>query len=248
VSNRLTFDPARDVQPVWSPDGTSVIFARMTGAAVLGAWYRRAANLAGEEELLFRAPGSGVASAISPNGRFMLFTGPLPGPADIQAVDLRRVAEAREAVPLVVSSEFNEANARFSPDGRWFAYASNATGSVEIYVRPFNPEAAPGAPLSVGGQVMVSKGGATFGGAVWRADGKELFYLAPDGSMMSVAVTTEPTFSVSGLPKPLFKVAPNILFFDVSRDGERFLMPVPEGVGAAAPPYKVVLNWTSTLK
>jgi len=246
VNNRFTFDPGRNVQPVWSPDGTQVMFARLDGGT--STWYRRAANLAGEEELLFRAPGSGVLSAISPNGRFLLFTGPLPGPADIQAVDLSRVAEAREAIPLVSTTGFNKANARFSPDGRWFAYASNESGSTEIYVRPFNPSAAPGAPLSVGGQVMISKGGATFGGAIWRADGKELFYLAADGTVMAVAVTTEPTFSVSGPPKALFKVPQGILFFDVSRDGERFLMPVPEGAGTSAPPYKVVLNWTSTLK
>ncbi len=183
-------------------DGASVIFTRMKDAN--GEWYRRAADLAGEDELLFRAPGSGVASSISPNGRFVLFTGPLPGPADIQVVDISRVAEAREAIPLV-TSDFNEANARFSPNGRWFAYASNESGTYEIYVRPFNPDAAPGAPLSVGGRVMVSKGGANAVGAIWRADGKELFYLAPDRSLMSVAVETEPTFRVSGSPQPLFK-------------------------------------------
>ncbi len=246
VNNRFTFDPRRDVQPVWSPDGTQVLFARLDGGS--SAWYRRAANLAGEEELLFRAADLGVLSAISPDGRFLLFTGPLPGPADIQAVDLSRVPEAREAIPVVSTTGFNEANARFSPDGRWFAYASDASGTTEIYVRPFNPSAAPGAPLSVGGQVLVSKGGATFGGAFWRRDGKELFYLAADGTVMSVAISTEPTFSVSGPPQALFKVPPNVLFFDVSRDGERFLIPVPEGAGASAPPYKVVLNWTSTLK
>ncbi len=245
VSNRFTFDPQRDIQPVWSPDGSSVLFTR--GRDGNGEWYRRAANMAGEEEPLFRAKGFGVASAISPDGRFALFTGPLPGPADIQAVDLAKVGEAREAIPLV-TSEFNEANARFSPDGRWFAYASNESGSYEIYVRPFNPDAAPGAPLSVGGRAMVSKGGATPGGAIWRADGKELFYLAQDGTMMSVAVETEPTFRVGGPPQALFKAPRGVLFFDVSRDGQRFLMPVPEGAGTTAPPYKVVLNWTSTLK
>jgi dipeptidyl aminopeptidase/acylaminoacyl peptidase len=245
VNNRFTFDPQRDVQPVWSPDGSSVLFTRMRDG--IGEWYRRAANMAGEEEPLFRAKGSGVASAISPDERFALFTGPLPGPADIQAVELARVGEAREAIPLV-TSDFNETNARFSPDGKWFAYASNESGTYEIYVRPFNPGAAPGTPLSVGGRGMVSKGGATPGGAIWRADAKELFYLAPDGTLMSVAVETEPTFRIGGPPKPLFKAPRGVLFFDVSRDGERFLMPVPEGAGTTAPPYKVVLNWTSTLK
>ena len=188
VSNRFTFDAVRDVSPVWSADSTSVIYTRF--ASGIGEWYRRAANLAGEEELLFRARNLGVPSTGSPDGRFLLFTGPLPGPADIQAVDLSRVAEAREAIP-VVTSEFNEANARFSPDGRWFAYASNESGAYEIYVRPFNLDAAPGEPLSIGGRVMVSKGGATAGGAIWRADGKELFYLAPDGTLMAVAVDSE---------------------------------------------------------
>jgi Tol biopolymer transport system component len=246
VSNRFTFDSSQDIQPVWSPDGTSILFTRFPGTGV-GEWYRRAADLAGDEELLFRARGAGVPSAISPNGRFVLFTGPLPGPADIQAVDLSRVSEAREAIPLV-SSEFNEANARFSPDGRWFAYASNESGTGEIYVRPFDPDAAPDAPLSVGGRVMVSKGGATPVGAIWRADGTELFYMAPDGTVMAVPVSTQPTFSVGGPPQALFKLSSTLVFFDVSSDGQRFLVPVAEGVGGFAPPYKVILNWTSTLR
>jgi Tol biopolymer transport system component len=244
VNNRFTFDPARDVQPIWSADGKSVIFARLVNGT---EWYRRDADLAGEEELLFRARDLEVPSSLSPDGRFLLVTGPLPGPADIQALDLSKVREARETVPLV-TSDFNEANARFSPDGHWFSYASNESGAYEIYVRPFNPDAASGAPLSAGGRVMVSKGGATPGGAIWRADGKELFYIAPDGTLMSVAVDMQPTFRVGGTPQALFKLPRNVLFFDVSPDGERFLVPVPEGAGASTPPYKVVLNWTSTLK
>jgi Tol biopolymer transport system component len=245
VSNRFTFDATRDVQPVWSPDGTSLIFARLQGSGT--EWYRRAANLAGDEELLFRMPGTAVASSISPSGRFLLLTAPLPGPADIQVVDLARVAEAREAIPLV-TSQFNESNARFSPDGRWFAYASAESGTVEIYVRPFDPDAAPGAPLSTGGRVMVSKGGATGVGAIWRADGRELFYASPDGTLMAVPVSTEPTFSVAGAPEALFEMPATILFFDASSDGQRFLIPVPEGAGTSAPPYRVILNWTSTLR
>jgi hypothetical protein len=162
-------------------------------------------------------------------------------------VDISRVAEAREAIPLV-TTEFNEANARFSPDGRWFAYASNESGTAEIYVRPFDPDAAPGTPLSVGGRVMVSKGGATPVGAIWRADGRELFYVSSEGTLMAVPVSTEPTFSVSGPPQPLFRLPSTLVFFDVSSDGQRFLLPVPEGAGATIPPYRVILNWTSTLK
>jgi Tol biopolymer transport system component len=245
VTSRFTFAPERDVSPVWSPDGTNVIYTRLTDS---GEWYRRASNMAGEEELLFRSAGRGVPSSISPDGRFLLFTGPLPGPADIGVVDISKVKEAREAFPLV-STQFNEANARFSPNGRWFAYVSNESGQYEIYVRPFNPDAKTGDLFSVGGRVMVSAGGATSGGAVWRADGTELFYLSPSRDLMSVKVETEPTFKVNGPPQVLFKAPPSTLFFDVSRDGQRFLMPVQPTAGSSAPPpFKVVLNWTSTLK
>jgi hypothetical protein len=203
--------------------------------------------MSGEDEFLFRAPNFGVASSISRNGRFVLFTGPLPGPADIQVVDISRVAEAREAMPLV-TSEFNEANARFAPNGRWFAYASNESGPYEVYVRPFDPDAAAGAALSTGGRVMVSKGGATPIGAIWRADGKELFYAAADATLMAVDVETEPTFKVIGSPHALFKLPTSTIFFDVSQDGQRVLVPMPLTAGSVAPPFKVVLNWTSTLK
>ena len=92
---------------------------------------------------------------------------PVDKRADVRSfgVDLARVLEAREPIS-VVGSEFNEANARFSPDGRWFSYSSNESGAYEIYVRPFNLDAGPGEPLSVGGRVMVSKGGATPGRAL----------------------------------------------------------------------------------
>lgn len=95
---------------------------------------------------------------------------------------------------------------------------------------------------------MVSKGGANRGGAVWRRDGSELFYLALDGTLMSVKINTKPTFSPGGPPQALFKIAPEIAYFDVSADGERFLISVPTGKGVSAPPYKVVLNWTAALK
>jgi hypothetical protein len=95
--------------------------------------------------------------------------------------------------------------------------------------------------------VIVSKGGAHPVGAIWRADGKELFYVSRDGTLMAVPVSTEPTFSVGGAPQALFKLPATDVFFEASRDGERFLIPVPDGA-RAPPPYRVILNWTSTLR
>ena len=245
VNNRFTFDSTREVSPVWSADGSSVIYTRFT-ADGKSEWYRKSADLASDAELLFRVPNLSVPSTITPDGRFLLYT-ELVSPFVLKAVDVSRAAEAREPIPVVVT-DFAAVNATFSPDGKRFAYVSNESGAYELYVRPFDSNAAPGAPLSAGGKVMVSKGGANRGGAVWRPDGGELFYLAPDGSLMSVKVNTQPTFSPAGPPQALFKIAPEVAYFDVSADGERFLISVPTGKGVTAPPYKVVLNWTATLK
>jgi Tol biopolymer transport system component len=244
VNNRFTFGPGREVSPVWSADGSSIVYTNMPGDGTT-EWYRRSADLAGAPELLFRLPVSGVPSTLSPDGRFAIYT-ELVAPGSLKAVDLSRVAEARESVELVVSG-FQTVNAMFSPDGRWFAYVSAETGSPEVYVRGFDADAAAGEPLTSGGKLMVSKGGAKPGGAVWRRDGRELFYLAPDGSLMSVEVDVEPTFRPTGPPRALFKVAQEVNYFDVAPDGEQFLISVPVGSGVSSPPYKVVLNWTTTL-
>jgi len=245
VNNRFTFSPARDISPIWSPDGSSIIFTRMVGDGTT-EWYRKSADLASDEELLMRLPVNGVPSTITPDGRYALYTELVP-PFTLKTVDIARVREAREPLPVVVN-EFAAVNATFSPDGKWFSYVSNESGTYELYVRPFDGNAATGAPLSAGGKVMVSKGGANRGGAVWRRDSSELFYLAPDGTLMSVKIDTKPTFSPTGRPEALFKIAPEIAYFDVSADGERFLISVPTGRGVSAPPYKVVLNWTAALK
>jgi len=245
VNNRFTFNSLREVSPIWSADGNSIIYTRFTSDNK-SEWYRKSADLASDEELLFRLPNLGVPSTVTPDGRYLLYTD-LVTPFALKAVDISRPAEARETAPVVVT-EFAAINATLSPDGKRFAYVSNQSGAYELYVRPFDGNAAPGAPLSAGGKVMVSKGGANRGGAVWRPDGGELFYLAPDGSLMSVKVNTQPTFSPAGPPEALFKIAPEVSYFDVSADGERFLISVPTGKGVTAPPYKVVLNWTAALK
>jgi hypothetical protein len=224
-----------------------VIFTRLITDGPLGSeLYRKSSNLAGDEELLLKTSPVAVPSTWSPDGRFLLAT-TIPAPAEIVAIDLNAKPGDRKPVPVVVSP-YNDINATFSPDGKWFSYSSNESGTFEIYVRPFSATSSAAASSTSGGKIMVSKGGAGQGGAIWRADGKELFYVSPDQTLMAVEVSTVPTFTPVGVPKALFKVPDGIAFFDVSRDGQRFIMPVTEAAGIAAPSYKVILNWTSTLK
>jgi hypothetical protein len=93
---------------------------------------------------------------------------------------------------------------------------------------------------------MVSKGGGNI--PLWRKDGKELFYLSTDGTAMAIDVNTSGVFQ-AGVPKPLFRVPPGVLFWDVSPDGKRFIMAQPSAESArAASKFTVVLNWQSALK
>ncbi len=149
-------------------------------------------------------------------GRFLLGNDAF-NPADIYALDLQSgLATERKLTPVVGSPQSNEVHGRFSPDGNWFAYASNESGEYEIYVRPWDTKA--GRP-GTGGLTIVSKGGARAGGAVWRREGKEeLYYLSLDGSMMAVDVTVGSTFSAQ-TPHALFKIdAPNLFFFDATAE------------------------------
>jgi Tol biopolymer transport system component len=257
VTTRLTSNPALDFSPVWSADGSRIVFFSARNPPGL---YQRASNGAGVEDLFFKEepnlillPGGG---AWSRDGRFMALYSVPAGAAggigpetDLWLVPLGGAASGpgdRKAVPLL-RTEFAERGARFSPDGRWFTYTSNKSGKDEAYVRAFDPAFVPGSGNpSPGGEFLISKdGGAS---PHWRGDGKEMYYLAPDGGVMSVDITTSPEFKAA-VPKLLFKGPPRVVFWDVSNDGKRFLIPVAGGTVSGAPaPYKVVLNWTSTLK
>jgi Tol biopolymer transport system component len=132
-------------------------------------------------------------------------------------------------------------NGQFSPDGKWVAYASNETGKWEIYVTSF-PDAR--------GKWQVSTGGGEQ--PRWRGDGKELFYLSADGKMMAAPVTMGTNFD-AGTPVALFQTTPrqpvlvfDLFVYDVSRDGQRFLINT-EVKQAESTPMSVVLNWPAKL-
>jgi hypothetical protein len=224
--------------PVWSPDGSRVAF--MTGIQGRAGIYERAANGVGEPELLLS--GTVYPKAWTLDGRFLIYMHRgVRTRTDVWA--LPRFGDAKEFPILNSASDEHEPEP--SPDGRWLAYISDETGSYEIYVQSLTTEGKVGS---------VRKRISTSGGIVpnWSPDGKELFYVAGDGQMMSVAVKTSGTEFEYSPPKALFKtrmLADASVFheFDVSLDGQRFLIGTLIG-DPKAPPPTVILNWTAELK
>ena len=155
-------------------------------------------------------------------------------------------AADHKIVQLVKSaSESHDRGALFSPDNRWFAYVSDQKGKDEVYLRAFDPNfiAGSGDP-SPGGEHAVSIGGGT--GPEWSSDGKEIFYIAPDGYIMAVVVSDK---SKPGIPKRLFQVPPGVVHWEYDAQRQRFLIPVASSTASGnLAPYRVVLNWTSLLK
>jgi Tol biopolymer transport system component len=239
VSTRFTFNPAIDRYPIWSPDGSRLVFASNRGNHF--DLYQKNANGAGEDELLLKSDQDKIPNNWSRDGRFLLFTSNDPKTnADIWVLPL----EGDRKPSPVLRTEFNEGQAAFSPDGRWVAYTSLESGGPEVYVRPFSPPGAAGS-TSVSGKWQISKAGGTY--PRWRGDGKELFYIASEGKLMAVEVAANPSFQ-AGIPQPLFNFTPNASNLQVSADGKRFLIAAPPQQTNAEVPITVLLNWPALLK
>src|SRR5271154_2210768 len=203
ATTRFTSDPGWDAFPTWSPDGSRIIFtSNRSGVYEL---YRKSSSGVGNEELLYQSTEGKGPNSWSPDGKFLIYYS-LGQPTHLRLLAVDGPAD-RKPVPLV-DPQFSSVTGRFSPDGRWIAYSSNESGKNEISVRPF--DAATG---SAGDPVIVSSGGGTT--PLWRGDGKELFYIARDGTATAVDVSAGATFQ-AGDPKPLFKVPAGLLFWDVS--------------------------------
>jgi Tol biopolymer transport system component len=232
VPTRLTFDPADDTAPMWSPDDSRIAFC---GGPNDSEIHVKSATGAGRDELLYRADrGNVFLNDWSKDGRFILFS--VDGANSRRDVWALSVAD-RKATPWQQTPVF-EAGAQFSPDGKWIAYISDESGRFELYVQPF-----PGP----GGKWQISKGGGL--PARWRADGRELFYVSFDRKLMAVDVKAGDTFE-NAVPRVLFesriKVYPGWQF-DVTPDGQRFLID-SDLVEASSAPITLVLNWTAGVK
>jgi len=241
TSTRFTFGSASALYPVWSPDGSSIIFASNSeGHSDL---YQKSSNGATDEKPLLKSSDNKYPNSWSRDGHFLLYT--VEGTGVKAALWVLPLDGDKKPFPFL-RTEFNEAIGRFSPDGHWVAYESDESGRMEIYVRPFSPNASATTSVS-GGKWLISTGGGTE--PRWRGDGKEMYYLSPDGRLMAVEVTTSPVFQ-AGVPKVLFQTTirnETVNRWDITADGKRFLL-TAQGVQSEQAPFTVVLNWSSLLK
>jgi len=230
VSSRFTFRPGISADPVWSPDGSRIVFSVDNNSI-----YEKPANGAGEEKLL---NGGGVNSRPqdwSPDGRILVYED--FGRNTAQDLWLLPLEGDRKPRPYL-ETPFDERDAQFSPDGRWMAYASNESGLLQVYVQPV--------PAS-SGKFQISSAGGTQ--PRWRRDGKELFYISAEDKLMAVEVKINNTFE-AGSPKALFDLQQNSMAgrwaYQPAADGQRFL--VLSNARSASPLITVVLNWQAGLR
>ncbi len=244
-SRRLTFPPEVHRRPVWSPDGGVLAVGR--SPIVGGPQFGTLDLTSGKVQQLDGAPpcATGQCEQGQPtamptdwswDGRFVaLDDGVGDEEQDVWIVDLH----SHKFVPFL-QNKFPEWGTVFSPDGKWVAFVSVESGRPEVYVQAF--EAAP-SPHVVGGRRQISRDGAWQ--ARWRANGRELFFLGMDNVLHAAAMLGPLEF---GEPKALFHIPGALQYgttrdfqFDVSPDGQRFIMPDTGSV--APPPFTVIENW-----
>ena len=206
----------------------------------------RPASGTGKETVLYRSATADepyVPESWSHDGRWLLLT--TGSYFYLLTMAPEGAGGERKLIPLPINPTGGR-HASFSPDSRWILYSSIQTGRREVFVEAI-PEALGGPPASARQQVSIDGGSEP----VWRADGKEIFYLALDGKMMAVSVESVSASLKLGAPKPLFQTRLELDSFsrqyDVSADGLRFLLAQPLEEGASVP-ITVIVNWPALLK
>jgi Tol biopolymer transport system component len=233
LRTRFTFAAGYDENPVWSPDGSRLVFdSDRTGRRDL---YQKSVSGVGNEELMLSLESNDLPMDWSSDGRWIIFASrsPQQPKADLWALE---TSGDRKPVPIL-QTPFDENDARFSPDGRWIAYASDESGQEEVYVAPF-----PGP----GRKWQISAAGGSL--PLWNRDGKEIFYEAADEKVTSVEVSADESGFRVGQAKALFQLqlSGGGASYDVTPDGRRFL--VKRGLASESEsPLTVVVNWPAEL-
>lgn len=241
-AGRFTFDPASDHAPVWSPDGSRIVWASTRGGS--SSLYEKAANGAGQDTLLLKSEYTKFPTDWSQDGRLIIYFQVDPKrKLDVWALPVAVAPGQSSGEPEpfpVLQTEANETGARLSPDGRWLVYDSDESGRYEVYVQSF-PKG--------GGRRQISTGGGH--DARWRRDGKELYYYAADGKLMAARVESGASF-VAGAAVPLFEFragnsVTSLAPYAVTGDGQHFLLNAIVETEPNAP-LTVVINWAAGVK
>ncbi|HEX6126318.1 MAG TPA: hypothetical protein VFZ23_13170 [Pyrinomonadaceae bacterium] len=237
-TTRLTFDPGVDSTSVFSPDEASVVFYSNRGDR--STFLRKSSSGAGVEEVVLDEGVGSYPDDWSPDGKYILYE---KNAGARNKVDLWVLPMTAGEKPFsCIESPFEEAHSRFSPDGRWVAYTSTESGRSEIYIQSF--------PVGNGKWQVSTAGGDQ---AQWRSDGKELYYIAPDRSLMSVSIGSGNSLEISR-PSVLFQtvipltgITDDRNNFVPAKDGQRFLINTLADI-TNSQPLIMVLNWAGGLK
>jgi serine/threonine protein kinase/Tol biopolymer transport system component len=230
TTKRVTFNPAIDSMPVWSPDASQLVFG--SSRQNVFDLYLKNADGAQAEKPVEHADVDEYPNDWSRDGRYLLYT---------RGKDLWFLTFPELKSTLFLKAISTLKNGHLSPDGKWVAYASNESGKWGIYVTSF--------PEARGKWQVSSRGGEQ---PRWRGDGKELFYLSSDGKVIAVPVKGGTNFD-AGAPVALFQAnaretaaTTEQTFYDVTRDGQRFLINT-EAKQTEVEPMSIVLNWAAKL-
>jgi Tol biopolymer transport system component len=239
VMSRLTTDHSYDWIPIWSPDGGRIAFASNRDGAM--DLYEKAVWTSEPERQILKSGKRKLPTDWSRDGRFLLFQQEEPGKGwDLWAMPM---TGNRKPFP-VLQSQFNEVLAALSPNGKWLAYASDETGSWQVYVQAFSADA--GAAARAKWRISTNGGMQPR----WRADGSELFYVSLDRRIVAVAVSTGQAFEAGATTALFDSDAPFELDghpeYDVTPDGRRLVMAIAGGERHPAP-LTLILNWPAAV-
>ena len=233
VSTRFTFDASDEQGPIWSSDGTRILFARMHEGTY--SIFERPASGEGNETLVAKNSLHLFPVDITADGRYLVIVSYDPAAnlsADIQLLD----RESDSPQPFLVSS-FDEFAERLSPDGKWLAYTSNESGRNELYVTAF-PDG--------GSKWQISSEGVQPSGAFWSRDGSALYYMAEGGEKKRIEVSARGSSLEIGAPESLFQASDIVAWVHDPANGT-FLAFRGEKKSLEAP-LTLVTNWTSVLR
>ncbi len=241
VFTRRTFSPWSEVLPVWSPDGTRIVYTAENQPD--GVRKIVLSSRPGDKQILWESGGTLQATDWSPDGRFIACTrGDVVARTEADIVLLPLQSDESKLIPFQ-PTPFTEYDAQFSPGGRWIAYTSDETGRDEVYVASFLQGKNESARQARKWRIS------TYGGTLprWRRDGQELFYVAPDDRFIAVEVDDDGFSFEVGRQQVLFSQTTATVGFayDVSPDGQEFIINTPDE--SQTVPITLVVNWTADM-